>query len=372
MNSITIVYCYRNREFQRIKRSLDSLSAQDNLNFQVIFVDYGSELEIAAEMRKLVMSYPFADYIYNDTRGMPWNRSHALNNGIRLAKSDYIFTADVDMIFRKDFISTCHNLVDNNTAHFFSVYYLPEHADLDNVNVTSFDVKSKTYALGLGLIPRKALMEIRGYDEFFCFWGKEDNDIEHRLKMAGIDTLFYEKNVLLYHMYHVPIHQDRETMPAGWLIFQDSYFVFMKNIVIRNEGNEWGRIFKVNERDCIRMINDSNIEYLNITGQNDFFSYVLNRSFINAQKGEFIKLYFKDEVSHEFEKSSLNKMTNRINKYLKKLKFPFRTISVYLENYEDVYNSRDTIVHFLAAHRGLYTDYAYHIEGKELRLILKK
>ena len=59
---ITIIYPYRNRELARIKRSLDSLQHQDNLDFKVLFVDYGSTIPFADSVKDLVLSYSFATY----------------------------------------------------------------------------------------------------------------------------------------------------------------------------------------------------------------------------------------------------------------------------------------------------------------------
>jgi glycosyltransferase involved in cell wall biosynthesis len=40
--------------------SLDSLKNQTNQNFKVVFVDYGSESKLAANIQKLVESYSLA------------------------------------------------------------------------------------------------------------------------------------------------------------------------------------------------------------------------------------------------------------------------------------------------------------------------
>ena len=93
---ITFIYCYRDRDLERVKLSLDSLANQTNKEFRVIFVDYGSDLKRAAEVEEIVDSYDFAEYCYNDTRGKVWNRSHALNTAIRLAETEFVFTSDVE------------------------------------------------------------------------------------------------------------------------------------------------------------------------------------------------------------------------------------------------------------------------------------
>ena len=56
---ITIIYPYRNRELERIKHSLDSFARQNNLDFKVIFVDYGSKKDNAVNIKPEVEKYTF-------------------------------------------------------------------------------------------------------------------------------------------------------------------------------------------------------------------------------------------------------------------------------------------------------------------------
>jgi glycosyltransferase involved in cell wall biosynthesis len=96
---ITLLYPYRNREIQRIQRSMDSLAQQKVHNFNVVFIDYGSEDGIAAEAKALVEKYDFASYVYLYAKNQPWNKCKALNYAIKKLEEGYCFVADVDMIF---------------------------------------------------------------------------------------------------------------------------------------------------------------------------------------------------------------------------------------------------------------------------------
>src|SRR5215204_1188495 len=101
--TITILYTFRNRDTRRIKNSLDSLAKQSVQNFNVIFVDYGSNDVVSSEIRVLLNQYDFVTYIYLFTQEQPWNKCKALNYAIRNLESDYCFTADADMIFHSKF-----------------------------------------------------------------------------------------------------------------------------------------------------------------------------------------------------------------------------------------------------------------------------
>ena len=62
---LSILYAYRNRDAERVKYSLDSLVKQTNTNFKVIFLDYGSNLDTANEIKGLISNYNFVTYIYS-------------------------------------------------------------------------------------------------------------------------------------------------------------------------------------------------------------------------------------------------------------------------------------------------------------------
>jgi glycosyltransferase involved in cell wall biosynthesis len=51
---ISILYAYRNREIGRIKRSLDSVEATTSTKFEVLFIDYGSNSELATQVKSFI------------------------------------------------------------------------------------------------------------------------------------------------------------------------------------------------------------------------------------------------------------------------------------------------------------------------------
>ena len=51
---ISIVVGYRNREIERVKRSLDSLLQQKYVDFEMIFIDYGSDHSISKDIEQLL------------------------------------------------------------------------------------------------------------------------------------------------------------------------------------------------------------------------------------------------------------------------------------------------------------------------------
>ena len=200
---ISYIYPFRNRDLKRIKRSLDSLVLQDDTDFEVIFVDTGSNFDLATQVKALVTSYTFVRYIYTYTEGTPWNKSNALNIGIKQATTPYIITADIDMIFHSRFNNLAKSLAQPKQATFFKVAYLSE-----NETYTTPHFKPESYSnhrgTGICLYPKTEAETLRGFDEFYHCWGGEDEDFVTRLELNGCKVSFHEELDLIFHQYHTP------------------------------------------------------------------------------------------------------------------------------------------------------------------------
>ena len=126
MNRISILYANRNREPERIERSLSSLKRQTLQNFEVIFVDYGSAREITQQLETSLNQFSFVKYHVLPVRHLLWNKSKALNYGILHAENPYIFIADVDIIFHPQAMKYLDKLCEHQKFHLFSLGYLSQ------------------------------------------------------------------------------------------------------------------------------------------------------------------------------------------------------------------------------------------------------
>jgi glycosyltransferase involved in cell wall biosynthesis len=209
---ITIIYPYRNREPERIKRSLDSLAQQKNQNFEVVFINYGSEKEVSVKIKKIVEGFSFSSYQYLFSEFQPWNKSKALNFVIRNLQSEYCLVADVDMIFHSDFTTILAKHCQPNNITYFQVGFLSNKESKKEQSFEDYKINflSNHDATGISLFPVGKLKEIRGFDEFFHFWGAEDTDVHIRLKNLGCEVFFYDKRVLVLHQWHFN-YRRRET-----------------------------------------------------------------------------------------------------------------------------------------------------------------
>jgi glycosyltransferase involved in cell wall biosynthesis len=271
---ITILYTYRNRELNRIIRSLDSLKQQFLQNFDVIFIDYGSKKELAIEVKTVVEQYGFASYEYLYTELQPWNKSKAINYVIRNLNSGYCFIADVDIIFHSQFTSILQQKISPNKATYFQIGYLSEEESKKELLFEEYDIKfySNEEATGMTLFPIDVLKNSGGYDEFFHFWGSEDTDIHNRLKKLGYEIEYYKDKIFLLHQWHKN-YRSRETKKLntelqlkGIVEINSLHLLNNSNRKKRNEtSNEWGRLLskeEFNELESIKakvLSNEKNV-----------------------------------------------------------------------------------------------------------------
>ncbi|WP_418510303.1 glycosyltransferase family 2 protein [Corallibacter sp.] len=209
---ITIIYTYRNRDAKRVRYSLLSLQQQCVQNFKVLFIDYGSEVQEAKAVQVMVEGFRFASYHYVAHEGLLWNKSKALNYGIKHAETSYIITSDIDVLFAPQFVKTVATQINPGSFSLFQIGYLSKKETKRQLTNLDFDTISTTHigdTFGIALFPKKALETVRGLDEFFHFYGSEDEDLNQRVQMAGY-KLKRCNELMLYHQWHMryPKKQD--------------------------------------------------------------------------------------------------------------------------------------------------------------------
>jgi len=201
---VTIVYANRNRDLKRIKASFDSLKNHPEANFSVVFVDYGSEEPLVDNLKQLCNNYEFVIPYFLPVSQLLWNKSKALNYGILQTQSPYIFIADVDLIFHPEAVTLFNKLAVEDKFFLFNLGYL-EKAESEKLTKSyNFDDLSPSRfgeVNGMILAPTKAFFCVNGLDEFFHFYGSEDQDLFKRMEHAGYKR---ESNneAYFYHNWH--------------------------------------------------------------------------------------------------------------------------------------------------------------------------
>lgn len=380
---ITLIFGYKNREIIRVKRCLDSLDTQRNKNFRVLFVDYGSNLQLSRSVKKLINSYRFCQYIYVDARGWVWNRAHALNIGIRLVETPFIMTTDVDLIFSLDFINDFIEELGGNIELHSSAFSLPKNfkswEKLNNTHSVKFKPKEMT-ALGLVQATNTdVLHEIQGFDENYSIWGAEDFDLNSRLKIKGYKTKWLDLYITpVFHQWHPNSGvRSRGNLPGGWHKMMIDYCEKNKNRLSRN-NLEWGKSPKKGERKILNLLNQRNrdkINTLDLTGRPVNSSInVLIHNINKLAKNETLRVIYKDVRLKDIKASKLHSLIKFANKISDKLNLPVLLVSdlVYYKNYEDVFDMKDMMMYFLLENKNNISDYYFEEASDRMELIIEK
>lgn len=377
-SEITIIFGYRDREIERVTRCLDSLNLQNFKNFSVIITDYGSDENYASKINELVKSYSFCSYIYVNVNGLVWNRSHALNIGLRLAKTTYVMFSDIDLIFTSNFMNEVINRLRPNLELHSGAFSLKKgFNDWDSLSGNPTNLKSReSTALGLcQIIEREKVMSIGGFDEYYRIWGVEDQDLSERLSKLGIKTEWLSLiKTPVYHQWHESSGlRTRTKIPIGWHKFMMNYKEKNRDVIKRNSDN-WGEIILYNERPSM-LYNKSSIEKIKLNNIPCFSVQGLIFAHLSKLKiGDGLIFQFDDLLIREINKSKLNIIIKKLNSLSNNYNFPvlLKTDVEYFGGYENVYSYYDQVMYFLIAFPNSYSDYYFTMTNKQLLLKLFK
>lgn len=298
---LSLVFSYRNREYERVKRCLDSLANQSDKNFKVIFVDYGTESTLAAQIKELVSSYDFITYQYSNSYLRFWNRSHALNTGIKMVDTPFYATTDIDLIFEPNFVETMRGkMKEDRFLHGHALYLEKDFKDYDNLsNVNKSTLKQSTVGMQYGLfqlVPTQVMKDLEGFDEFYRIWGLEDVDLNKRLKTKGLSEFWVDpKETHTWHQWHP--HINDPLFSRTWYKFMEDYF--FRHEDLKRNPNGWGKVFSDAERPLLYRANDIKSfrhqdSYPKKKAQ--LLDYqLIDQRFEELQSGEALELIYHDE-----------------------------------------------------------------------------
>lgn len=313
---VTIVYAFRNRELSRIKASLDSLQNQSVKDFKVVFVDYGSVQGLAIAMQNLVESYSFATYYYVHARYLLWNKSKALNYGIKKATSEFVFIADVDLIFNPNTIAYFQRIKHPNKVNLFKLAYLDKQNSLRLTKSYQFEeLKPKHFGIinGMILVSKAALETVQGYDTFFHFYGSEDVDLYNRLANAGYETINREETYF-YHNWHVIYNsyndEKMSVIPRLYnikRINQEHFFNNTNNqLIVPDRQSGFGSVV-IKEDQCFLENPTLTVELKNTHAQIHHFFNEQIKTF----KNESVRVIVKEDRYYKSTKHFLKKMLKK-------------------------------------------------------------
>ncbi|MFV8339771.1 glycosyltransferase family 2 protein [Flavobacterium sp. LB3P21] len=246
---ITLVLTNRNRDLRIVKNCLESLSNQTKNEFELFFVDYGSDLDYLVELKDLILNYDTVNLILCPVNGQLWNKSKAINIVLKQTKTSHFLVGDVDLIFAPQFISTAYELINDKEIYYFQYGFLSQQESLENKKYEEYqiDFEGSIDVTGTTLFPTETLKKMNGYDEFYHGWGAEDTDIHFRLENLGLEIKFYDSVILVKHQWHSKQYRSRlskHPFHSGLEAVNHAYMHLGKETkrIIVNKNQSWGEM----------------------------------------------------------------------------------------------------------------------------------
>lgn len=242
-NLLTVCVPVRDRSGQRLINNLATLS---QANMEIVVVNYGSNVEHTKSINEIATSY-HASIINVPYLGM-WNKSHALNIALRACTTQYFMSTDVDMVYKPNFIAQV--LAHLNSYSFISCqckYLLDNYTKIlkppiDWVTIDkAIAGMSKSGAVGACFaVETKWLQKVRGWDQFYQGWGREDIDIATRAQQDGLQQTWITGVTSFYHQYH----DDEPTKQLKVQIEENDqhYYALQSSKTILRNDEHWGTV----------------------------------------------------------------------------------------------------------------------------------
>ncbi|WP_115461513.1 glycosyltransferase family 2 protein [Winogradskyella aurantiaca] len=315
-NRITIIYAYRDRNVELVENSLQSLIVQSSQDFSIVFVDYGSQANRSQKLKTFINEVDNISYYYVGHPGLLWNKSKALNYGIRSVQSDFVLTADVDVLFPSNFIECCHGLLDASKFTLFKIAYLTKSSTSKlkfPLDILELGHSHIGQTFGIGLYPRAAFESVSGYDEFFHFYGFEDEDINNRLVMSGCTQDLNDTTI--FHQWHEKfprqLKNELSVIPRykHALRLNQQHFVWNKSTK-RTMANtkQWGQCWNFDDLDRLKNPDQTIKLNNNLSVLNHFFEVQLMQIPSKVVKIEITESPIARSLKFKL-KSLLNKTT---------------------------------------------------------------
>lgn len=246
---ITLVLTNRNRDLRIVKNCLESLSNQTKNEFELFFVDYGSDLDYLVELKDLMLNYDTVNLILCPVNGQLWNKSKAINIVLKQTKTSHFLVGDVDLIFAPQFISTAYELMNDKEIYYFQYGFLSQQESLENKKYEEYqiDFGGSIDVTGTTLFPTETVKKMNGYDEFYHGWGAEDTDIHFRLENLGFQIKFYDSAILVKHQWHSKQYRStlsKHPFHSGLEAVNHAYMHLGKETkrIIVNKNQSWGEM----------------------------------------------------------------------------------------------------------------------------------
>jgi glycosyltransferase involved in cell wall biosynthesis len=243
--AISVVVAIRDRSGVRLENCLQSLRWQEvgGAHVEIVLSDLGSTASHLSAVRELAATYG-ARLVETPAIGL-FNKSRALNIGIRASRADIVLCTDVDMIFETNFLSTIldvHTRQGSGVLVLCKCWDLPPLASETRIAPDDFPTLKAaariraTSGTGACQAARRSFFEtVRGYDEKYAHWGFEDSDMLSRACRYGLKPHWISDRTSMLHQWHLRREYER------WLPVQINRFrrKLTQHVVVKNKTG-WG------------------------------------------------------------------------------------------------------------------------------------
>ncbi|MDE5820921.1 MAG: glycosyl transferase family A [Paramuribaculum sp.] len=202
----------------------------------IIVMDEPSQLE---DLLGFIIKFPFINWkIIVNYLAHPWrNPSKAINVGIRHSSKKYVMVCSPESIMTTDVIYTLRES--------FELYTIPHYSIgkvvFSNDSSLSYEdvLKKKSFPYGSIMALKDDLIAITGYDETLKKWGGDDNNLRARLRMNGVQEMFFNEAIMLHYDNNIT----RQHVPSN-LTSDLKYYrhIYYPDFIKANSEN-WGKDF---------------------------------------------------------------------------------------------------------------------------------
>lgn len=376
----SFVITYRDRDPEAVRNNIHSLLGQTVQDFEICFVDYGSQEKNRQAIVTLLEGQPKVRYRYVHTRGHLWCRSHANNLGVALAQGEFVVMVDVDLIYPPFFLERITPYLAADKQLLYYCYFAPQsftaYETLDWEQPLSFRQASPTLTeTGLVIQPRQAFQDVGYFDEYYKVWGVEDAEFNERVQQAGYQPQKIPlEELFTLHQWH-PSNARRDAMPQNWLTFmrkrkqQTTQLADRRYLPAYSHPRPLTAIAENNAQAP-----DISLSFTLPLSQayNHFY-----KAFTQLRAGEvlYVKQDFGEIILDE-NSSKIARLAAFLNKQLARRGVAYRIVEP--RTYEqgeilDFYAVRDFIYYFLVTFESSFEDYYLDIQPPHtLRLYLRK
>ena len=251
-------------------------------------------------------------------------------------------------------------------------YFLPKnYSDWNNLKSYNKDPADKSVLGACHLVHKKHMEELHGFDEFFCFWGVEDRDLNLREKALGLSIRWMNDKTYMHHQWHATANYATPGfMPEGWWFKMENYFLQNQKRLQRNP-NGWGEKLTTKERGIFEFIDFEKKELI----QKEKIKVLDLKPFQSRSLTTFMNEWTKLPSGHILLlKNAFYPFTNKIPRLLARLK-EANKLTKYLLYDIDVSKNvlHGMIYQFCEEHQEEVKDYYIGLPFENgLTLVLKK